>query len=86
MAGLGPAHRLKRHCAIQSDQTALLMHRQRQQVGIGQLPVTQHVLGIEDVGLRHAQGIGPEPVMDAGAQGLQLDQNLRTGRMPRRAE
>jgi hypothetical protein len=44
------------------------------------------VLGIEDVGLHHAQGIGPEPVMGAGAQGLQLDQNLRTGRMLRQVE
>ena len=68
--GLGAVYRLQRYSAVQSEQASLVMHRQGQQVGVGQLAVPEQVPGIEDIALHQAQHVRPEIVVSAGAQGL----------------
>ncbi len=79
MLRLCAANRRQRHSSIQSDQASTLFDRQRQQIGIGHLAVTQQPISRQTIRLQQVDGIWPEG-MSGMLHGLRQSLgNLRSG-------
>jgi hypothetical protein len=63
--------------AIQGDQRAFVVHRQRQQIGSGELGGIQQPIVDDAWAGEKAQAIGPEPVSGMGRQPLQQGSDHR---------
>jgi hypothetical protein len=55
-----PANGTKGNAAIQGDKTPALLDRERQQIGIGDMPRTKHVIPHHATRMQQADGISPE--------------------------
>jgi hypothetical protein len=64
-------HPLSPQAAIQADQRAFVVHRQRQQIGIGELGGIQQPIVDDAWAGEKAQAVGPEPVSGMGKKPLQ---------------
>ena len=67
-------HLFQRNALVQSDQASLVLHRQRQQVSIGDVRRAQDWLPIDGIGVQWVDAIRPELVHGV-TQGL-----LQTGK------
>lgn len=74
---LRAAHNLQRNRAIERDELATVVKRQREQVGVGELAMVQQMGRIEDGIVLQADSVGPEMVLGVCAEGLNLCQHLR---------
>jgi len=79
VVGLGALDSSRWHGAVERGELALVVHRQGQQVGVGQLAVAQQVCGVEGALLHQADRVGPKMVVSACTQHLHLCQHLRNG-------
>ena len=89
MDGQSSNHRQMRHASaahgarldapVKRHQAPTVAHRQRQQIYIGDLPVSQHPLPIESADLQQAHVVGPELVFGAGRRLGQALRHLSSG-------
>lgn len=55
-----PADGTKGNASIQTDKTPTLLDSERQQIGIGDMPGTKHLVPHQATGMQQADGISPE--------------------------
>ena len=53
---------VERQRAVEGDQTCLVLHRQGEQVHVGDVPGTEHAVPAQALGFEQAQAVGPERV------------------------
>jgi hypothetical protein len=89
----GTAHFRNWNGAIESRQASAALHRQSEQVDVGQLAMARGCSRCKEIGVSEGDVIGPETMPAAAAegpevleQGHHLGRGLRVGRIPQHAE